>query len=97
MNMEQELKKALQRVPAPSGFTDRAVARVKLTGGRSWSLPHIGRIAAAILFVATLGVSAYVYVEEQRAREGQQAREQLLMAMQITAEKADLARRAIHQ
>lgn len=96
MNMDDELKKALQRVPAPTGFTDRAVARVKLAGKRSWSIRNLARIAAAISFVTLVAAGGYVYVEERREREGEQARQQLLLAMHITAEKAELARRAIH-
>ena len=97
MNMSEELKEALARVSAPPGFTERAVARVKFAGRRPiLSLRGLRQIAAAVVLVTLASVAGFRYVEEQREREAEKATRQLLTALRITAEKADVARRAMH-
>lgn len=97
MNMTKELKQAMKRVSAPPGFTERAVARATLSG-RSWvSFRVLSRVAAVVALISLAAATGYWYVEEQQVRKGEAARQQLLLAMQITAEKAELTRRAIHE
>jgi len=94
MNMSEELKEALARVSAPPGFTERAIARVKFSGRRpTLSLRGLRQIAAAIVLVTLASLAGFRYVEQQREREAAQATQQLLTALKITAEKADVARR----
>lgn len=95
MNIEKELNQSMQRVPAPSGFAERTVARVRMVGRRTpWTFRGISRIAAAVALLTVAGVSGYRYNEHRR---GEEARDQLLVALQITAEKAEFARRAVQE
>lgn len=97
MNVTKELKQAMKRVPAPHGFTERAVARATLSG-RGWlSFRGLSRVAAILALVSVAAVTGHRYVQERQVRKGEAARQQLLLAMQITAEKAELTRRAIHE
>jgi hypothetical protein len=97
MNLDQELKSALGRTATPPGFTERAIARVRLAAARRWSMRGVMRIAAAAALVTIVGLGAYQYNANQRRNEGELAKQQLLLALQITADKAEIARRAIYE
>lgn len=97
MNLDQELKAALARTGAPPGFTERAIARVKMAGSRRWNTRGFMRLAAAAALVTVMGLGTHQYRTGVRRAEGEQAREQLLLALQITADKADIVRRALHE
>lgn len=97
MNLDQELKAALARTGVPPGFTERAIARVKLAGSRRWSARGLMRLAAGMVLITVVGLGTYEYRAGQRRVEGEQARQQLLLALQITADKADIVRRTIHE
>lgn len=97
MNLEDELKTALRRVPAPDGFADRVMQAID--GGRVSARPHdsgfAGRTevrrpwrryaAAAILLLAIGGGTTARYVAERR--EAARAKQQLFLALRITSEK----------
>ncbi len=91
--LEQELRAALRPLPAPQGFANRVVARslespvhrmppptVRRTG-----LPPILRwsIAAALLLAIALG--GVLEYQRQRQIAGERARQQVLLALRITA------------
>lgn len=91
--MERELKKALRRVEPPEGFTERVLARAAeeqaaLSLGeriRAWFTVSQVRWATVAVMCLVL-VAGYQYrVETRRAAKGEQAKEQVLLALQITA------------
>jgi hypothetical protein len=96
--LEQELKKALQRVQPPAGFAERVLARAakeKTQGARPrpW-LQRFGtagwRWAAVGALCAALAISGLVYHQE-RQKQGEQAKEQVMLALRITSSKLQAA------
>lgn len=96
MNLENDLKNALRRVPAPEGFANRVLERVR-NAERQPSRSHWWRaIAATFLLAAILGGwGAHEMVERRQERAGQQAREQVLLALRITGEKVAHVQRGV--
>ena len=95
MNLERELKQTLQRRRPPAGFTQRVMARLgeEDTGRRPrrqaprwvpWAI-------AASLILAGTGGGGWVHQRQQQAR-AEQARNQILFALQVTGEKLDHVR-----
>jgi len=106
MSLDNDLRNALRRVPAPEGFADRVLARVRggqtivsVSERRQAGLPvlHWWRgIAATFLLAAMLGGwGAHEMVERRREAAGQRAREQVLLALRITGEKLAHAERGV--
>lgn len=93
MNIEHELKSALRRKPAPEGFATRVMASVEAESGRpAGPTARAGwwrAAAAAVLLTAILGGWAAHTVAERRA--GEKAKQELLLALQITGEKVRYA------
>lgn len=93
MSLEPELKNALRRVPAPEGFAERVLARVK-EPHREPRRPWWRAVAATFLLAAILGGWGAHQMLERR-REGERAREQVLLALRITGEKLANAQRGV--
>ena len=92
MSLENELRQALRRVPAPEGFAERVLARVNEPHRES--RPAWWRAVAATLLLGAIfgGWGAH---ETMRRREGERAREQVLLALRITGEKVAHAQRGV--
>ena len=96
MSLENELKDALRRVPAPEGFANRVLERVRNDERRPARSPWWRAIAATLLLAAILGGwGAHEMIERRQEREGQRAREQVLLALRITGEKVAHAQRGV--
>jgi uncharacterized membrane protein YsdA (DUF1294 family) len=96
MSLENELKNALRRVPAPEGFAGRVLARIGNTEWRPARSPWWRAVAATFLLAAILGGwGAHELTERRQEREGQRAREQVLLALRITGEKVAHAQREV--
>ena len=86
---EQELRNALRPLLAPENFADRVVARaqeISLQPIHSFSTRWpISRWAVAAVLLLTIASGGYL--EHQRARRiaGEHARQQVLLALQITS------------
>ncbi len=89
---EQELRAHLQARPAPEGFADRVLAQVDALPHRKptpWALRTIrnpivrGAIAATLLL--SVGVGGYFEHQRERQVAGEQARQQVLLALRITS------------
>ena len=80
MNLEDQLKLALQRKQPPPGFRDRVLAATR----RPQRHPYRSLAAAALLTLLIGGTTAH-YVEQRR--EGERAKEQVLLALRITSHK----------
>lgn len=89
MNLEDELKLALQRKEPPPGFRQRVLAAT-----RRPRHPFRSLAAAALLTVLIGGTTAH-FIEQRR--EGERAKEQVLQALRITSHELRDTRQHIHE
>ncbi len=103
---EKELREAMGRVEPPAGFAGRVLARVAAEQAkpglleRMWtavSMPRIrlAAVAAAMCLVVFAGIG--FQREARRRAEGEKAKQQVMMALEITAQKMHLAQRGIER
>jgi anti-sigma-K factor RskA len=101
--LEEDLKKALQRVEPPAGFTERVLARAameksqKRARARSWfEWPGASglRWATACALCVVLATSGVLYHRQQR-RKGEEVKEQLMLALRITRSKLQIATESV--
>jgi hypothetical protein len=108
---EDELKGALQRVDPPAGFAERVLARAarvddeKPGRSRRWSrlfglgAPGTGglRWAAACALCIVLATSGVFYERDMQRRRGEEAKEQLMLALRITGSKLQIAEQSLKE
>ena len=91
MNFEQELRNALQRKEPATGFAERVVRQAEPP--RQMTLRRWAPLAvAASLIVGTFGVVRY-----EDYRKGEQAKDQLMLALRITAKTLDTVERKLRE
>ena len=90
--MEEDLKRALRREPAPPDFTKRVIERVR--AGRA-PARHWQAIAATLLLVITLGGWTAHTIAERRAEV--RAKDEVLLALRIAGSKIRYAQSQVHQ
>ena len=103
MSIEKDLKDALTRKSPPAGFTEEVMRRITVEDRRSrlsgrTALPVVHRwraVAAATLLTAVIGGWAAHQVAERR--EGERAKEEVLLALRITSEKLSDAREHVNE
>ena len=93
MSLENDLRQALRRVPAPEGFAERVRTVILSRADDEGSQPRRSfaplrmtaqwwrAVAATLLLGAILG--GWGAHETMRRREGERAREQVLLALRI--------------
>lgn len=93
MDIERELKTVLRRQRPDAGFTERVMAAVREADHRRQTSSISTQpwrawraVAAAVLLTAFLGGWA-AHEAAQRRAEGEQARQEVLIALRITGEK----------
>ena len=97
MNIENEIEKAFRRKAPPPGFSARVMDRIhhesaskkRFASGslRGWV------IAASVILAILVGALARREIVESRLRaEGEWAKQQVILAMQIASNKTNLAR-----
>lgn len=87
--LEPRLRDALRRQDPPEGFAERVLQRAQQIPRRR--RPPQWLLAASILTVlAPLGWGYHVY-EARRRAEAERAQAQLVLALQITSQKLNLA------
>jgi hypothetical protein len=95
--LEDDLKAALRPVEPPEGFEQRVMARLD-SGGGSMHRPvrtfSAWAAAAGLAFASVAGIA--VYNKQQEQRRGLEARDQLILALQITGKKLDAVRKQIN-
>ena len=91
MNLEDDLRRALRKEAAPTGFAARVVARTRVVP--IWRRPAVWTIAAGLLVAAAVP-SAWEYRRHER---GIQARDQLLLALSITRDRLQQTKEKIQQ
>ena len=94
MNLERELREALQRQQAPEGFAERVIERAgpgqtafhRAAPRRRWLLwPSVSFAAAAAALVLSMTV-------EYRHRQEEEAGRQAILALRIASQKLNMAR-----
>ena len=86
------LKSTLRRREPPAGFADRVLSRLPEPAARRRPVQHWPRLLA---LAASLAVVTVGSVEVYRYQQGQRAKQQLMLALEITAEKLDVARNKV--
>jgi hypothetical protein len=89
-DLEQELKQALERRPAPPSLKRRILQQ---RGLRRTQRLHIRtivwqRLAASVTLAALIG-GAYTWHQSEQRRKGEEARRQVMTALRITSRALD--------
>ncbi len=104
-HFDDELRKAMGRVDPPEGFAERVLARVAEERAkprlvdrlRSWfGMPGL-RLAAAVAMIAVIVAGVGYEREVRRRAEGERAKEQVMLALRITADKIQVAQRGVER
>ena len=92
MNIEDELRAALRREPAPADFAARILSKTHRAriGPRPWTLA----VAAALALAALIPPAVHEYRRERRAIA---ARDQLIEALSITRVQLQQAKEKIRR
>ena len=90
-DFESRLRGALERREPPAGFAERVLARAAARPTNMEKPRRLWRPVWAAAAVAAMLVAAVGYREVQ-ARRAEEAREQALTALRITAEKLNVVR-----
>lgn len=102
--LEQELKKALRRTDPPAGFAERVLARAAKEETKRvperrrfhWFGMSGLRLAVTCALCLIVAASGLMY-QHERHEQGEQAKEQLMLALRITSSKLELANQGIRQ
>jgi hypothetical protein len=96
MNIEQDLRHALRRKPAPPDLADRVMAGIdsppSLTVSRYGHARRWLAAAAAVALIATGTARYYAY---QQAAEAERVNHDIRLALQITSEKLALVQQRV--
>lgn len=104
MNLEHDLRRAFRRTPAPPGFVDRVLARLRprdafpaATMPTPLRRPAVRWLAtaAAITLVAIGGERYYTY--QQTVAEAERVQEEVRLALRIAGEKLALVQRRLQE
>jgi hypothetical protein len=94
MNLDDELRRALRRTPAPSGLADRVLRdRSAVPRASTWPWRRWIAAAAAGVLVATGGTRYYMH---QQLVEAERIEAEVRLALEITHEKLQLVQRRIN-
>jgi hypothetical protein len=104
-HLEEALRQALRREAAPADFAGRALARsasptpkaFHWADVRTWVRPHALRWAAASAVTMALLLGLQFNAERRRRAQGELAKQQMLTALRITADKVERAHRKVQQ
>lgn len=94
MEFEKEIARALQRKQPAVDFSQRVVSRLAAGNSRPLRQRWLAWAAAVLLTVSAGGW--WQYQREQR-RQGELAKEQLILALHIASSKLNEAQRAVQQ
>ena len=95
--LDDELRAALGRREPPAGFAARVVARAAADAGRRrwWSVPRL-RWAAALAACLVLAGGVEMERERRIRRQGELAKQQVMLALRITGNKLQFVKEKIH-
>jgi hypothetical protein len=97
--LDNELRNAMRREEPPEGFAGRVLARVQEQRQNAWAGIFGSRalrwvLAGAVCLALAMAGAEYKRAQDERAR-GQAARQQLMLALRITADKLQLAQEKV--
>lgn len=94
MKLEEGLRRALRRESPAPGFASRVMQRIER--GEAPARRHWWRaVAASLTLTALIGGGAAYQDHQRRVREGEQAKEQVLLALRIAGEKVRYAQHEV--
>lgn len=100
MELEKDLERLLRRERPPAGFAARVMQRIETEGGGRGRLSSFGggwwRAMAAALLLTIIG-GGWIAHHQLERREGERARAQVLLALQITSAKMHAAREHVRE
>jgi hypothetical protein len=85
LNFEEELKNALARKEPAKGFAERVIQQVEPPAARRPQPIRGLRRWAALAVAASLTCGVFGVVRYEEYRKGERAKEQLMLALRITA------------
>ena len=91
-DFEQELKNALARKEPAKGFTERVLRQASAAPRK----PALRGWAAALAVAASLFAGMFGIVRYEEHRKGEQAKDQLMLALRITAKTLDTVERKLN-
>ena len=102
-HLDDELREALRRQQPPAGFTQRVLARVAERQRSRWKtllaafrMPRLRWAAAAAVVVAM--VAGFQFQRQRQIRaQGELAKEQVVLALRITASELQVARQKVRE
>ena len=101
-DFEKDLRNALERTPPPEGFADRVMKRVAREG-KVVSMPartpfwRSRWATAAIAATLVLSAGGLEYRRRQEAAQGERAKQQVMLALEIASSKLAFAERVTQQ
>jgi hypothetical protein len=96
MDIEEHLKNALRRESPHSGFTQRVIARVN-RGPRTEDRGRFRWRAVAAVLTLTVLVGAWTAHQIAERREGERARDEVMLALHIAGAKVHYAQTQVHE
>ena len=96
MNLENDIRRALRRESPAPGFADRVMQKIEAQTNPSPTRNWWRAAAASVALVAVLSGWAAREASERRRVEGEKAREQVLIALQIAGAKVRMAQQEVH-
>jgi len=99
MNLEDDLKRVLSRESPAPGFASRVMLRIERDAvpkrRRAFVRQHWRAVAASLALTALLGGGVAYEEQQRRIREGEEAKEQVLVALRIAGEKVRYAQNEV--
>lgn len=94
MDIEEQLKSALSRKQPSSDFANRVMAATRQTGNPA-TRKHWRAAAAVLMLTVLLGAWSARQIAERR--EGERARDEVMLALQIAGAKVRYAQTQVHE
>lgn len=94
MDIESDLKRALRRESPPEGFSSRVMSRLAAEPRAGRRVPWWRAAAAGLVLTAIAG--GWV-AHEERQREGERARDEVLLALRIAGSKVRTAQEHVRE
>lgn len=100
MPFDDDIRAALRREPAPSGFAAKVLARAaqeeRVIELPVWRRPASWALAAGLAFAALTPPAFIEYRHRQQEQRAVEAQRQLMLALKITRAKLQQAKERVH-